>query len=201
MGKSNMRRSDVTELHFIAPIANVPSILEHGILSNHLSSRLPHISVAMQVVQERRQNKQIPNARILHDYANLYFDAHNPMLSKLRDWNNEICILQVNHQVLDLSGVIISDRNASSRHVRFYTVEAGLEAIDKDKLFTQYWTHPENLFDEWAHKSIKCAEILVPEKVDPKYITGAYVANDQALLFFQQLNIRLTVCIKSGIFF
>lgn len=28
-----VNRTDITELHFIAPIVNVPSILEHGILS------------------------------------------------------------------------------------------------------------------------------------------------------------------------
>ena len=90
-----MNRVDVTELHFIAPIANVPLILKYGILSHRLAEKHVHDSVAMQEVQDRRKDKQIPGARLLHEYANLYFDAHNPMLSKRRDQNDTICILHV----------------------------------------------------------------------------------------------------------
>src|SRR5215510_9598227 len=96
-----MNRADVTELHYITAIANLPSIMAHGILSHTLADRLAHDSVAMPEIQERRKNTQIPGARSLHEYANLYFDAHNPMLSKCRGRNGEICVLQVNAAVLD----------------------------------------------------------------------------------------------------
>lgn len=65
-----MNRADVTELHYIAAIANVPSILKHGILSHTLAAELAHDSVAMPEIQERRRNKQIPGAGPLHGYAN-----------------------------------------------------------------------------------------------------------------------------------
>src|SRR2546423_7579902 len=109
-----MNRSDITELHYITAIANVTSILQHGILSNTLAIELAHDSVAMPEIQERRRNKHIPGARMLHEYANLYFDAHNPMLSKCRQRNNEICVLRVDPAVLDTAGVIVTDRNAAS---------------------------------------------------------------------------------------
>lgn len=197
-----MNHSDVTELYFITHIDNVPSILKYGILSHNLSRKLCHRSVAMQEIQEKRKDKQIPGTdKRLHDYANLYFDAHNPMLSKLRDKNSEICILRVNPKVMALPGVIIADQNASSKYVRFYPVTEGLAAIDKDKLFAKYWTHPENQYEEWAHKSIKCAEVLVLNKIEPKYVMDAYVANQVALETFAKLTIQLTVCIKNDIFF
>ena len=196
-----MIRSDITELYFIAPIANVTSILKYGILSNSRSSRLPHCSVAMQDIQTRRKSKKIPGAGWLHNYANLYFDAHNPMLSKLRSQNQEICILRIDVTVLDLPGVIIADCNAASDYVRFYPVTDGLSNIDKDKLFAKYWTHPDNLYEEWEHKSIKCAEVLVPDRVESTYITGAYVANSEAMSSFEQLGIKLPVCVKNDIFF
>jgi hypothetical protein len=197
-----MKRTDITELHFITPIVNVPSIVKHGILSHNLSEKLSHDSVAMQEIQEKRINKQIPGThKQLHDYANLYFDAHNPMLSKRRSKNDELCILRIDPAVLDLPGVIIADQNASSNYVRFYSVTKGLSAIDKEKLFSKYWTHPGNQFAEWAHKSIKCAETLVPERVEPNYILDAYVANQTALNAFNKLKIELTVCIKDDIFF
>ena len=200
-GEMVMGRSNVKELHYIAPIANVVSIMQHGILSNELSKKLSHESFAFEDIQSKRKNIQIPGARKLHDYANLYFDAHNPMLSRRRDRNNEICVLRIDANVLDLQGVIIADQNASSVYVRFYPVTQGLAAIDKDRLFAKYWTHPENIYEEWAHKSIKCAEVLVPDEVEPRYILGAYVANQAALAAFKKLKIELTVSIKSDIFF
>src|SRR5258705_8491223 len=129
-----MNRADVTELHYITAIVNVPSILQHGILSHRLAAELAQQSVAMPEIQERRRNKQIPGARPLHDYANLYFDAHNPMLSKCRNRNNEICVLRINQNVLDLENVIITDRNAATDMVRFWEVAEGLASLDSERL-------------------------------------------------------------------
>jgi hypothetical protein len=196
-----MDRSDVKELHYITPIANVVSIMQHGILSHELSKKLSHESFAMEEIQSKRRNKQIPGTRKLHEYANLYFDAHNPMLSKRRDQNNQICILCVNASVLDLPNVIISDRNATADYARFDTVAAGLAALDKNKIYARYWTNAQNPYEAWENKSIKCAEVLIPDRIEPKYVIGAYVANQTALKTFKQLKIQLTVCIKSDIFF
>lgn len=196
-----MNRNDIQELHFIVPIANVPSILQHGILSHRLAVRLEHQSVAMPEVQERRTNKLIPGARPLHEYANLYFDAHNPMLSKRRTQNDSICILLVAPAVLDLPGVIVADRNAASDWVKFSPVADGLRQINRDRVFAQYWTHPEDTYAEMRHKSEKCAEVLVPDRVDSRFITGAYVANQAAMDAFLALNVRLAVTLKGAIFF
>ena len=196
-----MDRVDVNELYYITPIANVPSILQQGILSNRLASRSAHRSVAMPEIQALRTNKRIPGAGHLHDYANLYFDAHNPMLSKVRQHNDTICVLRVNAGILDLPGVIIADHNASSDYVRFYPVTLGLAAIDKEVLFARYWTHPDDQYAEMRHKSIKCAEVLIPETVEPRWILGAYVANQSALTAFRELGTVLTVSIPSDIFF
>ena len=113
-----MNREEITELHFITPIANVPPIMKHGILCHKRAGKVDHHSVAMAEIQERRTNKRIPGAGTLHDYANLYFDAHNPMLSKLRAQNDDICVLRIDPKVLGLPGVIIADRNAASDWVR-----------------------------------------------------------------------------------
>ena len=183
-----MERTDIKELHYITPIDNVSSILQYGILSNNLSKKFPHESIAMEEIQDRRKIKRIPGARKLHEYANFYFDAHNPTLSKRRDQNDQICVLRVNPSVIDLPSVIISDRNAAADYARFYTVKEGLAALDKDKIYAKYWTNVQNQFDYWEQKSIKCAEILVPDRAEPKYISGAYVANEVALKTFRERN-------------
>lgn len=196
-----MKRSDVKELYYITPIANVPSIMNNGILSHELSKKLAHESLAMEEIQSKRGNKRIPGAKKLHEYANLYFDAHNPMLCKRQNFNEQICVLRIDTSVLDLPNVIITDRNAASDWVRFNSVIDGLAALDKDKIYARYWTNVDNQYDLWENKSIKCAEVLIPDRVEPKYIVGAYVANQTALEAFQQLNIQLTVSINSDIFF
>ena len=73
--------------------------------------------------------------------------------------------------------------------------------IDKDRVFARYWTHGENQYEEWRHKSEKCAEVLVPDRVNPGYILGAYVANQIAFNAFQVLNSGLPVSIRSNMFF
>lgn len=148
-----MTRDDVTELHYIAAIANVTSLLQHGILWHTLAAELAHDSVAMPEIQAIRQNKQIPGARRLHEYANLYFEAHNAMLSRVRGHNSTICVLQVDSGVLDLPGVIVTDRNAASGWVSFLPAAEGLEAINRDRLFARSWKHPDDMYDEMSHKS------------------------------------------------
>ncbi len=200
-GEMIMDHSDVKELHYIAPIANLRSIMQNGILSNELSKKSRNESLTMEEIKYRRGNKQIPDAKKLHEYASLYFDAHNPMLSKIRDHNNQICVLSVNTTVLDLPGVIVSDRNAASNFARFYTVKDGLAALDKKMIYARYWTNVINPHNLWENQLIKCAEVLIPGSIEPKYILGAYVANQTALKAFQQLNVQLAVSIKSDIFF
>ena len=196
-----MNRDDVTELHYITFISNVTSILQRGILSNTLAAELPHDSVAMPEIQEIRENKQIPGARRLHEYANLYFDAHNAMLSKLRGHNSTICVLHVDVGVLDLPGVIVTDRNAASGWGSFMTVGEGLVAIDRGRLFARSWKHPDDLYEEMSHKSEKMAEVLVPDCAEARFVIGAYVANQTALAVFQGLGTGLPVRIRSDMFF
>jgi hypothetical protein len=197
-----MDSSDVKELYYITPIANVPSIMMRGILSHNLSMNVPHQSIAMQEIQDKRSEKVITGTnKKLHDYANLYFDAHNPMLSKIRHINDTICILVISTSVLELTDVIISDRNAASKWSRFYGVSDGLAALDKKKIYDKYWTNARDPYEAWELKSKKCAEVLIPDKIEPKYILEAYVVNQAALDTFNQLQIRLNICIKSDIFF
>jgi hypothetical protein len=195
-----MDRADVGEVHYITAIANVTSILQHGILSHTLAAELIHDSVAMPEIQAIR-HKQIPGARRLHEYANLYFDAHNAMLSRVRGHNSTICVLRVDVAVLDLPGVIVTDRNAASGWVSFLPVDEGLEAIDRDRLFARSWKHPEDMYDEMSHKSEKCAEVLVPDRAEARFVTGAYVANQTALAAFQALGTGLPVRIRGDMFF
>ena len=196
-----MIRSDITELHFITHISNVSSILQVGIISRNMAIRkkMKFEDLSEPGVQDRRTGKKIPGtSKELHDYANLYFDAHNPMLSARRSENNDICVLRINRNVLDLKGIVMTDMNAA-RDCRFMPLEEGLFSLDHDKVYMVNWKDPDNPINEYRQAGIKCAEILVPECVESRYIIGAYVANRIALDAFKQIS-DLEVVIKGNCF-
>jgi hypothetical protein len=83
----------VTEFQCIMPIANIASVLQHGIVSNEHAEKVQHVSVALQPVQDRRHGKQVPGGLRIHQYANLYFHARNPMMYKRKEQVDELCVL------------------------------------------------------------------------------------------------------------
>ena len=139
-----MRREELVELHYIAPIVNVESILRLGLLSHWRAESVPHESVAMQEIQDRRSRVTVPGGRPLHHYVNLYICARNPMLYVRKDVHRRLTVLKVSQQVLDLAGVAVADRNASSDYVRFASAPDGLRLVDRELVFAEYWTHPDD---------------------------------------------------------
>ena len=176
-GRDGMRREDLFELQYITPLENVVSIYQKGILSNKLVSEIEHKSVAWEIMQEKRSEKIIPGGRPLHDYVNLYICARNPMLYKVK--NRNVCVLKVDPNILDLPSVVIANSNAAGDYVRFAPSPKGLDLIDTDLVFAESWIHP-NEIETWNHKSIKCAEVLVPDRVDTKFIENIYVPDAQS---------------------
>jgi hypothetical protein len=195
-----LRREELSELHYITHMDNVQSILRRGILSNKKARGIIHTSIAMQKVQERRAEVLVPRGRKLHEYANLYICARNPMLFKLKDQHLDLCVLRIRTEVLDLPGVVVTDRNASSRYVRWAAAPAGLSIVDRALTFADDWTDPD-LIQHWRKKSAKCAEVLVPDRVEPKFITGAYVSCQEAMKRFNALGTGVAVTIDGHMFF
>jgi len=194
-----MNRSDIKELYFITYIENVPSILKSGILSHNRSQSISFYDISESGVQERRATKKIPGTnKNLHDYANLYFDAHNPMLSARRSENDNICVLRIDKAILDIEGIIITDQNAA-RECWFKTVAEGLPLLNKEEIYATYWTDNDFIKQDRL-KGIKCAEVLVPEIINREYIIGAYVANELA---YDRLceNCNIDVIINNKMFF
>ncbi|MBU4444887.1 DUF4433 domain-containing protein [bacterium] len=51
------------------------------------------------------------------------------------------------------------------------------------------------------HGSIKCAEVLVPERIEPKYILGVYVYSKAVRDRLENQGIRLQITINNSMFF
>ena len=56
-----------------------------------------------------------PGGLKLHQYANLYFHARNPMMYSRKEKAAELCVLCVSLEVLRLPGVVITDKNAAEK--------------------------------------------------------------------------------------
>lgn len=202
-----MNRSDIKELHYIAHIDNIKSILQQGILCHNKAKRMDHISVADSKIQERRSKVVIPPRYRLHDYVNLYFNARNPMMRKIVAKHNykELLVLKIDVAILDEANVIITDKNASSDYVHFYDdVNEGIDKLKRERVYAKYWTDPDPI-EEFRKRSEICAEVLVPNLVRPEFIIGCYVSCQEALdtvkILLTGTEIANKVLTNSDIFF
>jgi hypothetical protein len=189
----------VTELHCIMPMGNIPSVLAHGILSYESAARLPHASVAMAEVQERRDRKQVPGGLWLHQYANLYFHARNPMLYARLAQASTLCVLRISCDVLALPGVVLTDQNAASGYVRFLAL-GQISEIDMDLVYAEDWRDPDQI-TYFRRKAAKCAEVLVPHQVQPRFLVGAHVVDTAARDRLSALGFTLPVSVNPALFF
>jgi hypothetical protein len=196
-----MTKAELDELGYIVPIATVPSILQRGILSHSRADRLQHTSIALEGVQDRRAGKVVPKGRPLHEYANLYICPRNPMLLRRSDMHEQICVLRVSPVVLELPNVVIADGNAGSSYVRFRPSPDGLALVDRERTFARWWAHPGDQIEKWRHSVQKCAEVLVPDGVPARYITGAYVSCDLSEQKLQSLAPNLPITVNADLFF
>jgi hypothetical protein len=154
----------------------------------------------MQEIQERRAKVTVPGGRRLHDYVNLYISARNPMLYLRRGHHESLCVLRIGTEVLDLEGVVIADRNASSDYCLFGPAPSGLANVNSELVFAEYWTDPDPI-QAYRRKSVKCAEVLVPDRVPPEFIRGAYVSGDVGKARLAAVAPHLAVAISGHLFF
>lgn len=197
-----MRRDDLQELHYIAPIANMRSICRLGILSHKRVEKIEHTTVAMEEIQNLRAIKKVPNGRMLHEYVNLYFHARNPMMYKRQGQHGELCVIRVSTDVLDLPGVIVTDSNAAAedQYVRFAAAPGGLRIVDKDETFAEWWNSAD-YFEKCRLRSRKCAEVLVPDRVPRGLMSGVYVSGTASLEAYHALGLDLPVAVDAHLFF
>lgn len=195
-----MDRGHLEELHYIAPIANLASIAISGILSHRRAEALKHESVAMQEIQDIRARKRVPGGRPLHEYANLYVNGRNPMLFKRIAEFSDLVVIRVTADVLDLHDVVVTDQNAASDYVRFAAAPLGLAVVSEDYTFADYWTHADQI-EQWRHKSLMCAEVLVPDLVPANYITGVHAPSASVLDKVRAITPGLAATVNGKLFF
>ena len=194
------QRTKRSGLYNITAIENLPSIISHGILSYEAASKIPHISVALQTVQDRRDQKTVPNGLRLHQYANLYFDPRNPMMYRRQSESDHLCILKVTIDVLTYPDVVVSDQNAASKYAAFYDPEYGVGFIDFDLVFKRNWSSPDQI-QHWKNSAAKCAEVLVPGRIEYKDVVAIAAATEAAKMAVLRHDVQVPVYVKPDLFF
>lgn len=204
-----MERADVSELHFMTALVNVPSILRLGILSHDASRTVPHSSIASAAVQERRAKRTIPGGLRLHQYANLYLSARNAMMYlvlfnpdvTMRVPSDDLTVLRVRSEVLEEPGVVITDINAAAdEEPRWHTAGEGLPRLNAGEIFAGSWNHGD-FWEKIRRKQRMMAEVLVPHRVRPEFISGAYVASDASAVALSALAPTLALEVHPYMFF
>jgi hypothetical protein len=154
----------------------------------------------MEEIQARRSVRAVPQALPIHEYACLYLHARNATLRKVADQHEELAVLRVSTDAIDIPGAVISDGNASSDWTRFYPAQEALQHLDAALVFARYWTSPDP-YEYMLRKRKRCAELLVPSRVPPGLISGAFVSCSQAQTRLLRDGFTLPISIDHDFFF
>jgi len=168
----------IKELYYITHIENVPSILKCGIFCHTIieEKHIEFTPIYNKEIVSRRAQKVVPGGQSLWAFANLYFQARNPMLYKVIHDKplDEIIILGVRRDAMNLKGALIADGNAANSPTTI---------ISRSKVAKEHWAEIiSNTQKEWWNKEDGSkrkimAECLVPEKIAPEYIDTIYTPN------------------------
>jgi len=144
------------------------NIFEKGLLSHTVAHALKinKSDISNRMVQARRKH--------VHNKVPLYFNILNPMTYTYPDSEkSSLAILRIDKEVMRLPGAIFSDGNAASSATKFYTTLNELDKLDWNCINATYWS----AFNDG--KRIRCAEVLVPQKISKQFIREVYF-NDSA---------------------
>ncbi len=151
-------------IYHFTHIANIPSILQHGLLAKNKLS-LPYTSIAAESIQTRRDNLSLPvQGKNIHDYVPLYFCSICPMflsVVKKKIFDQRFLVyIEFPISIIDNPGVLFTDIAANSTtKPTFHKDCEKLTELDWDSIDNNKWSWTEEI------KRKKMAEALIPESV------------------------------------
>jgi O-acetyl-ADP-ribose deacetylase (regulator of RNase III) len=174
------KKPEIKSLYYITHIENIPSIISHGILSHQLieDHGIKYKDIYDIEIVGNRKQKKTPEGHSLWDFANVYFQARNPMLYRIvNEFNHkEIAVLGINSSILQRQNSYITDGNAANIETKFYPSQEGI------KIISEIWP---TINSEWWNKTNGSkrkimAECLVPNVIPPESIHSIYVSSHQS---------------------
>jgi len=191
------------ELYYITHIENLLSILKRGILCHRkiIEEQINFTPIYDEDIIALRKGKRVPDGRELWDFVNLYFQPRNPMLYRVLFHSNfkidEVVVIGLKNSLLNRNDIILTDGNAASSNTQFFPVkDRDISKYIREKTDKEWWA-----IEDGSKREIM-AECLVPEKVEPEYISEIYVANQDAMNRVRDIcDERITVIPEPELFF
>ncbi|WP_289058956.1 DUF4433 domain-containing protein [uncultured Mesotoga sp.] len=153
----------VKHLYYLSPVKNIPSILEHGVMSKMAVETLeiPYDDYSDQTVQTIRERKS------LHEYVPLFLNTRNAMTFRYQKEKRDFAILRLNSDLVTHYDCLVSDRIAACSDAEIYVLsEAALKKINIEVVLSA-----RNFYDNWLLKKRLGAEILVKtDMIEPEWI-------------------------------
>lgn len=186
--------------YYIAHVSNLRSILELGILSHEevIKQQLASKSIYDEKIVSKRKDKTTPADLSLWAYANVYFQARNPMLYRVlhEESKDSIMVLQISPDIFAADGAFITDGNAAGSQTIFHPAnQNGLKMLDAKIFKRNYWS--EN--DDSKRKIM--AELLIPKMIPAGKITSIYVATEEAQLKVEKISKSIQAIVQPESFF
>jgi len=165
------------ELFYITHIYNIPSLLGRGILSHEgiHKAGIKFEHVYNEDIIGKREGITAPNGKSLWSFANLYFNARNPMLYKLKcdGLLDNIAILGVSPEILNRNDIYVTTGNAAHTQSEILPISVARKLLPKilKDVDRKYWSEAD------GSKRKIMAECLVPDVVTPEFVKSIYVAS------------------------
>lgn len=122
-----------------------------------------------------RQGRSVPDGRSLWSFANLYFNARNPMLYRVTREKSldDIAVLGIRKDILTRDDIFITTGNAACQETEIIPIADDGKKIQRIAKETsrEWWSIAD------GSKRTIMTECLIPEEVSPHLITSIYVAN------------------------
>jgi len=170
-------------LYYITHINNLTSILQRGIFCHRKieEEKIEFTPIYDADIVFSRKNRKVAGESNLWDFVNLYFQPRNAMLYRVMFFSGvnkeDLLIIGLKSSLLDKNDIFVTTGNAASPYTEFFSsvkAQKHLKTI-KEKTDKEWWA------SEDGSKRELMAECLVPDKVNPKYISEIYVSDEKAL--------------------
>ena len=174
MATSRKQPKDILGVYYIAPMANLASILRRGVLSHAAVARenLRSEMIYDSSIVASRGERRTPDGKTLWDFANFYFNPRNAMMCRVyRAEGRDVAVLLMRRQLLD-SGKYVSVGNAASPQSDILPVKEGMARIQSDPVMEKLRA---DVWNEGEEKRLMMSELLVPEGVAPGFVQSVYV--------------------------
>ncbi len=180
VGMAKPKKAEIKSLYYITHVENLRSIFAHGILSHRVVEErgVKYRAIYDAEIVGHRKLKQTPDGRSLWEFANVYFQARNPMLYRVvhEKERREIVVLGLQPRVLEMPGAYLTDGNAANNATTFFDYQNGVEAVAGiwSTISGEWW----NSVDGSKRKIM--AGCLVPGEIPPDLVHSVYVTSHEA---------------------